>query len=181
MHRLATDVPFIACVINSPCTFIYYLDLSDFISESGLLYFRVLTICLLLVYSVSAAGCDCFDLGAYDGLYTFRHQASHYVSDLLSIWLSRLPLWCSCCCGCCCSDCCCCLSPALLPGGGRSIQAKQLVFQSYYHLFSYRFSDSISLRLFWWKDVSCPTPSFIHSRYTVVSQNSVLLYHFQCL
>ena len=31
VHRLATDVPFIACVINSPCTFIYYLGLSNFI------------------------------------------------------------------------------------------------------------------------------------------------------
>ena len=55
-------VPFLACVINSPSTFTYYLDLSNFISESGLSYFRVLTICLLLVYFVSAAGCHCFDL-----------------------------------------------------------------------------------------------------------------------
>ena len=31
LHRLATNVPFIACVINSPCTFTYYLDLSNFI------------------------------------------------------------------------------------------------------------------------------------------------------
>ena len=30
--------------------------------ESGLLYFRVLTMCLLLVYFVNAAGCHCFDL-----------------------------------------------------------------------------------------------------------------------
>ena len=29
---------------------------------SGLSYFRILTICLLLVYFVSAAGCHCFDL-----------------------------------------------------------------------------------------------------------------------
>ena len=29
-HHSATDVPFIACVINSPCTFTYYLDLSNF-------------------------------------------------------------------------------------------------------------------------------------------------------
>ena len=28
---IATDVPFIACVINSPFTFTYYLDLSNFI------------------------------------------------------------------------------------------------------------------------------------------------------
>ena len=38
-----------------------------------------------------------------------------------------------------------------------------------------------SLRPFWWKDVPCPIPSFIPSRYTVVSQNSILLCHFQCL
>ena len=61
MHRLATDVPFIACVINLPCTFTYYLDLSNFILEYGLSCFRVLTICLLLVYFVSAAVCHCFD------------------------------------------------------------------------------------------------------------------------
>ena len=34
----------IACVINSPSTFTYYLDLSNFILESGLSYFRVLTV-----------------------------------------------------------------------------------------------------------------------------------------
>ena len=53
---------YIACVINSPGNFTCYLDLSNFILESGLSYFRVLTICLLLVYVVSAAGCHCFDL-----------------------------------------------------------------------------------------------------------------------
>ena len=42
LHRLATDVPFMTCVINSLSTFTYYLDLLNFISESGLLYFRVL-------------------------------------------------------------------------------------------------------------------------------------------
>ena len=30
LHRLATDVPFIAYVINLPCTFIHYLELSNF-------------------------------------------------------------------------------------------------------------------------------------------------------
>ena len=35
---LANDVLFIACVINSPSTFTYYLDLSNFISEFGLSY-----------------------------------------------------------------------------------------------------------------------------------------------
>ena len=48
LDLLFTDVPFIACVINSPRTFTYYLNLPIFILESGLLYFRVLTICLLL-------------------------------------------------------------------------------------------------------------------------------------
>ena len=47
LHRLAIDVPVIACVISSPCTFTYYLDLSIFVLESGLSYFKVLTICLL--------------------------------------------------------------------------------------------------------------------------------------
>ena len=27
LHQLATDVPFIACVINLPCTFNHYLDM----------------------------------------------------------------------------------------------------------------------------------------------------------
>ena len=62
LYWLATDVPLTVCVINLPCTFTYYLDLSNFILESGLSYFRVLTICLLLVYFVSAAGCHYFDL-----------------------------------------------------------------------------------------------------------------------
>ena len=30
LHRLATDVPFIACVINLPCIFTHYLELSNF-------------------------------------------------------------------------------------------------------------------------------------------------------
>ena len=29
LHRLATDVPFIACVINLPCTFNCHLDMSS--------------------------------------------------------------------------------------------------------------------------------------------------------
>ena len=45
------------CIINSPCTFTCYLDLSNFIVEPGVSYFRVLTICF-----VSAVGCHCFDL-----------------------------------------------------------------------------------------------------------------------
>ena len=62
LHRLATNVTFIACVINSPSTFTYYLDLSNVILESGLSYFRVLTIYLLLVCFVSAAECHRFNL-----------------------------------------------------------------------------------------------------------------------
>ena len=30
LHQLATDVPFIVCVINLPCTFTHYLELSNF-------------------------------------------------------------------------------------------------------------------------------------------------------
>ena len=30
LHQLATDVPFMACVINLPCTFTHYLELSNF-------------------------------------------------------------------------------------------------------------------------------------------------------
>ena len=48
---------------NSQSIFVYILDSSDFLLESGLWYFWFWfsSICLLLVYSVSAAGCDCFD------------------------------------------------------------------------------------------------------------------------
>ena len=58
---LAADVPFIARVINSPSTSACYLDLSNFHLEPELLYFKVLSICLLLVCFVSAAGFHCFD------------------------------------------------------------------------------------------------------------------------
>ena len=30
LHQLATDVPFIACVIHLPCTFNHYSELSNF-------------------------------------------------------------------------------------------------------------------------------------------------------
>ena len=30
LDQLATDVPFIACVINLPCIFTHYLELSNF-------------------------------------------------------------------------------------------------------------------------------------------------------
>ena len=47
----------------------YYLDLSNFLLESGLSYFRVLPICLIVVCFASAAGCHCFDFweSAYSG------------------------------------------------------------------------------------------------------------------
>ena len=35
LHRLATDVPFIACVINPLSIFAYNLDLSNFLLEPG--------------------------------------------------------------------------------------------------------------------------------------------------
>ena len=42
LHRLATEVPFIACLINS----LNILDLWNFLLESGLPYFIVLSTCL---------------------------------------------------------------------------------------------------------------------------------------
>ena len=39
LHRLATNVPSIACVINWQSIFVYNLDLSNFLLESGLSYF----------------------------------------------------------------------------------------------------------------------------------------------
>ena len=38
-------------------------------------YFRILTICLLFVYFVSAAGCHCFDFCSWDFKFNF-HRAS---------------------------------------------------------------------------------------------------------
>ena len=43
-------------VLNSSSTFAYYLYLSNFLSESGLLYFRVLSVVLMFVCFVSAVG-----------------------------------------------------------------------------------------------------------------------------
>ena len=59
---LATDVPFIASIINSPSTFTYYLDMSNFLLESELSYFRVLSIylplvCFLMLQDVTAFIC----------------------------------------------------------------------------------------------------------------------------
>ena len=54
-------MPFIACIIDSLSIFVCSLDLSNFVSASGLSCFWVLSICLLLVYFVSAAGYHCSD------------------------------------------------------------------------------------------------------------------------
>ena len=57
LHGSGTDVPSIACVVNSQSIFIYNLDLSNILLESGRWYFLFLSTCLLLVYFVSASGC----------------------------------------------------------------------------------------------------------------------------
>ena len=64
LHRLATDVPLIhsllsICPVLLPIT--SNCRIFSFILWSGLSYVRALTICLLLVYFVSAAGCHCID------------------------------------------------------------------------------------------------------------------------
>ena len=88
MHRLATDVPFIACVINLSSTFTQYLDLSNFcfILRYGLSYFRILAICLLLVYFVSPAGCHCFDLYELDGFLCMVHHWSPRLPEILQFF-----------------------------------------------------------------------------------------------
>ena len=55
----------IASVINLPSTLTCYLDLSKFILEFELSYFRVLTIFPQLVDFVSAERCHCFDCEGY--------------------------------------------------------------------------------------------------------------------
>ena len=62
LHRLATDVPFIGCVIHSLSIFVYILNLSNFLSEVGFLHFIILSICFLLVCFVGAAGSYGFHL-----------------------------------------------------------------------------------------------------------------------
>ena len=65
-HRLANDVPFVACVIfNSPSIFAYYLDLPNFLLESGMSYFRVV-----------ATGSHCFDLS-----WDYQHRP-----ETISLW-----------------------------------------------------------------------------------------------
>ena len=48
----------------------------------GLLYFRILTICLLLVYFVSAAGCHCFDFDLY---YKCASQVLHILIGIVDV------------------------------------------------------------------------------------------------
>ena len=50
-----------------------FVDFSNFLQESGLSYFRVLSICLLLVCFVSAERCHCFDYVQYVLMY--KHTA----------------------------------------------------------------------------------------------------------
>ena len=60
---------FITCVINLPCTFLpitWNCRIFIFILWSGMSYVRTLTIWLLLVYFVCAAGCHCFDSNCTD-------------------------------------------------------------------------------------------------------------------
>ena len=66
LHRLATDAPFIGCVINWPSTFTFHLDLLNCLQEFRLSYFRLLAICLLLVYFVSAAVWHCFGFKTHE-------------------------------------------------------------------------------------------------------------------
>ena len=58
----------------------------SFISWSGLSYFRILTICLLLVYFVSAAGCHCFDLYELDGFLCMVDHSSPRLPEILQFF-----------------------------------------------------------------------------------------------
>ena len=80
LQRLVTDVPFITCVINSLSIFVLNFYLSNFFSESGLSYFLILSICLMLVRFVSAAGCRCFDFMDF-GYWTIWNE---FVSEINS-------------------------------------------------------------------------------------------------
>ena len=83
LHRLATDVPSIACVINCQSIFVYSLDLSIFLLESGLSYFLFLSVRFQLVYFVSAAGYHCFD---------YLHKRIHYCNACSSVLVHECDL-----------------------------------------------------------------------------------------
>ena len=57
LHRLATDVPFIAYVINLPCTFTHYLELSNF-----QFYFMIWIVVFQIFNHLSPVGlfCECY-------------------------------------------------------------------------------------------------------------------------
>ena len=84
-------LPFIACVINLPCIFLpitWNCRIFSFILWSGMSYVRTLTICLLLVYFVSAAECYCFD-----SLVLARNVLERY--DSVPMWTGPKtgPVW----------------------------------------------------------------------------------------
>ena len=54
--------------------------------DPGLSYLRILTICLLLVYFVSAAGCHCFDLYELDGFLCMVDHWSPRLPEILQIF-----------------------------------------------------------------------------------------------
>ena len=60
------------------------MDLSNFILESGLSYFRVLITCLMCVYFVSAAGCHCFDFGVQLKLHNLPMKLLRTLPHVLS-------------------------------------------------------------------------------------------------
>ena len=86
LHRSATDESSTACVINLQSIFVYNLDLSNFLLKSRLWYFLFLSILLLLVYFVSAAGCHCLDL---------TQQCVIFASKALfpRIWILIIPFY----------------------------------------------------------------------------------------
>ena len=69
LHWSATNVPVTAELLIRHVLLPITCDLSMLILESGLSYFRVLTICFLLVYFVSAVGCHCFDYMSFLSLF----------------------------------------------------------------------------------------------------------------
>ena len=92
LHWLASDVPSIACVINSQSIFVCNLDLSNFLLESGLWCFLFLSVCLLLVYFVSAAGCHCFDLNYFDKSLLLQNALFLEFSERFSVhhWIGYM-------------------------------------------------------------------------------------------
>ena len=96
LHWLAADVLSIVCVINWQSIFVNNLDLSNFSPRIWIALFWFLSICLLLVYFVSAAGCPCFDLlwmdhndkkiQARNGSYTLKMK---FISTACPLFTAR--------------------------------------------------------------------------------------------